>query len=101
MGECLAGEASAAAEDYVATATRIFEQVGARNDLAKAMVTRAALRQRAGDVTTGRQLLHQAHTIFRALGTLDEPIRVEAALAALDRGEGVHLLKGGHDPAPQ
>jgi class 3 adenylate cyclase/tetratricopeptide (TPR) repeat protein len=100
MGECLAGEASAAAEDYVATATRIFEQVGARNDLAKAIVTRAALRQRAGDVTTARQLLHQAHAIFRALGTRDEPIRVEAALAALDRGEGTHLLNGGHDPAP-
>jgi hypothetical protein len=100
MGECLAGEASAAAEDYVATATRIFGQVGARNDLAKAMVTRAALRQRAGDVTTARQLLHQADAIFRALDTLDEPIRVEAALAALDRGEGVQLLKGGHDPAP-
>ena len=87
MGECLVGEAPATAEDYVVTAIRIFEQVGARNDLAKAMVTRAALRQRAADVTTARQLLHQAKAIFRALGTLDEPIRVEAALAALDRSE--------------
>jgi tetratricopeptide (TPR) repeat protein len=100
MGECLAGEAPAAAEDYVETAIRIFEQVGARNDLAKANVTRAALRQRAGDVATARQLLHQANAIFRALGTLDEPIRVEAALAALDRGERVRLLEGGYSPAP-
>jgi len=100
MGECLAGEAPAAAEDYVETAIRIFEQVGARNDLAKANVTRAALRQRAGDVATARQLLHQANAIFRALGTLDEPIRVEAALAALDRGERVRLLEGGYGPAP-
>jgi hypothetical protein len=98
MGECLVGEAPATAEDYVVTAIRIFEQVGARNDLAKAMVTRAALRQRAGDVTTARQLLHQAHAIFRALGTLAEPIRVEAALAALDRGEWVKLLEGGYAP---
>jgi len=100
MGECLAGEAPAVAEDYVETAIRIFEQVGARNDLAKANVTRAALRQRAGDVATARQLLHQANAIFRALGTLDEPIRVEAALAALDRGERVRLLEGGYGPAP-
>jgi tetratricopeptide (TPR) repeat protein len=100
MGECLVGEAPAAAEDYVETAIRIFEQVGARNDLAKAKVTRAALRQRAGDVTTAQQLLHQANAIFRTLGTLGEPIRVEAALAALDRGGRVHLLEGGHDPAP-
>jgi hypothetical protein len=92
MGECLAGETPAAAEDYVETAMRIFEQVGARNDLAKAMVTRAALRQRAGDVTTARQLLHQAHAIFRALSTLDEPIRVEAALAALDGDFRILLL---------
>ena len=92
MGECLAGEAPAAAEDYVETAIRIFEQVGARSDLAKANVTRAALRQRAGDVATARQLLHRANAIFRALGALDEPIRVEAALAALDRGFPIRLL---------
>ena len=99
MGECLAGGSPAAAEDYIETAMRIFEQVGARNDLAKAMVTRGALRQRAGDVATARQLLHQAKAIFQALGTVDEPIRVEAALAALDRGERVQLLEGGHNPA--
>jgi class 3 adenylate cyclase/tetratricopeptide (TPR) repeat protein len=101
MGQCLAAEASAAAEDYVETAIRIFQQAGARNDLAKAMVTRAALRQCAGDVTAARQLLHQAHLIFRALGTLGEPLRVEAALAALDRDQRVHLPEGSHDPALQ
>jgi hypothetical protein len=101
MAECLAREAPAIAEDYVETAIRIFELVGARNDLAKAMVTQAASRQRAGDVTKARRLLHQARAIFQALGTLGEPMRVEAALAALDRGERIHLLEGGHDPAPQ
>jgi hypothetical protein len=47
MSECLAAEAPAGAEDYVETAMRIFERVGARNDLTRAMVTRVALRQRA------------------------------------------------------
>jgi DnaJ-domain-containing protein 1 len=100
MVECLAREAPATAEDYVETAIRIFEQIGARNDLAEAMVTQAASRQSAGDVTKARQLLQQARAIFQALGTLGEPMRVEAALAALDRGERIHLLEGGLDPAP-
>ena len=54
-------------------------------------MTRAALRQAAGDVATARQLLGQAHAIFDALGTLDEPARVEAACAALDRGAPIGL----------
>jgi class 3 adenylate cyclase/tetratricopeptide (TPR) repeat protein len=94
MAECLAAEAPASAEDYVETAIRIVERVGARNDLAKAMVTRAALRQGAGDVATARRLLDRAYAIFQTLGTLDEPARVEAALAALDRGAPVPLLAG-------
>jgi class 3 adenylate cyclase/tetratricopeptide (TPR) repeat protein len=94
MSECLATEAPSAAEDYGETATRIFERVGARNDLAKAMVTRSALRQRAGDVPTARRLLEQACAIFHALGTVDEPARVEAALSALDRGSPIPLLAG-------
>jgi len=92
MGECLAAENLEAAENYVDTAIRMFEQVGARNDLAKAMATQAALRQRAGALETAEHLLRAAHTIFQRLGTLDEPIRVEAALAGLDRGECIPLL---------
>jgi tetratricopeptide (TPR) repeat protein len=100
LGECLAVETPGPAEDYVEAAMRIFEQVGARNDLAKAMATRAALRQSAGDVTAAWQLLEQARTIFQALGTLDEPLRVEAALAALDRGAPIPLLNIDQDTAP-
>ena len=37
MSECLATEVPASAEDHVETAMRIFERVGAQNDLAKAM----------------------------------------------------------------
>jgi tetratricopeptide (TPR) repeat protein len=83
MGECLAGDAPAAAENHVEAAMQIFERVGARNDLARAMVTRAALHQRAGDILTARQLLEGANEIFRTLGTHGEFGRIEAALAGL------------------
>ena len=83
MGEYLADDAPAAAEDHVETSMRIFESVGARNDLAKAMVTRAALRQRAGDIAAARQLLEAANVIFHALGTHGEFGRIDAALAGL------------------
>jgi class 3 adenylate cyclase/tetratricopeptide (TPR) repeat protein len=73
MGYCLAAEAPAAAEDYLRTAIGIFERVGARNDLARAMVTRARLRQGAGDTSTARELFDRAGVIFRSLGTRGEP----------------------------
>ena len=92
IGECLAAEAPAAADDHLETAMRIFEDVGARNDLARAMVTRAALHQKAGNLASARQLLDQAGAIFEALGTLDEPARVKLALAALDRGSQIPML---------
>jgi len=44
----------------------------------------AALRQTAGDIAAARQLLDKASEIFQALGTVDEPARVEAARATLD-----------------
>ena len=88
----LATEALASAEPYVETAMGILEGIGARNDLARTMVTRAALRQAADDLTTARYLLDRAGAIFRELGTLDEPPRVEAARAALDRGAAIPLL---------
>jgi class 3 adenylate cyclase/tetratricopeptide (TPR) repeat protein len=93
MGECLAAEAPAAADDYVETAMRIFEEVGARNDLARAMLTRAALRQKAGDLAA-RRLLEQARAIFEALHTLDKAAKVNSAFAALDRGSQIPMLAG-------
>ena len=94
MAECLAGEGSATAEDNIELSMQILERVEARSDLGKAMLTRAALRQRAGDTTEARRLLKRASTLFGELGTLDEPARVEAALAALDRGSPIALLAG-------
>jgi len=95
MADCLAAERSAAAEGYAETAMRILDRVGARNDLAKAMVTLAAVRQKAGDAKTARQLLDQAYVIFQTLGTRDEAVRVDTGLAALDRGSQIRLLGGG------
>jgi len=40
-------------------------------------------------------LLDRAYAIYRELGTLDEPVRVEAARAALDRGAPIALLADG------
>jgi hypothetical protein len=92
MCEYFASEDAASAELYLETAMGILERIGARNDLAVAMVTRAALRQVAGDVTTARALLDRASAIFQELGTLGEPTRIEAARAALDRGTPIGLL---------
>ena len=91
MGECLMPEVPASAEPYVETAMEILGRIGARNDLARAMATRAALWQATGDTAKARQSLDQAQAIFHALGTLDEPARVEAARRALDRGEPIGL----------
>ena len=85
MSDYLAPDAPAAADEYSEWAMRILERVGARNDLAKAMVTRAELRRDAGDVAAARQLLDQACAIFQTLGTRDEPARAATILAGLNR----------------
>jgi tetratricopeptide (TPR) repeat protein len=94
MGECLAAASPAAADDYIDIAMRIFEETGARNDLARAMLTRTALRQKVGDLAAARRLLEQAGVIFEALHTLDEAARVNSAFAALDRGSQIPMLAG-------
>ena len=82
MAQCLVFDAPAVAVKHVTGAHRIFEAIGARNDLAKALVTRAKLSQK--DRVEARRLLSEAMAIFETLGTIDEPARVGAALAALD-----------------
>ena len=86
MADCLTTEAPAAAADYIATAIQILKHVDARNDLARAMVTKAALRRTAGDFATARQLLDQAYAIFEELGTRGDPDRIRAALLELGHG---------------
>jgi len=61
----------------------VLEEIGARNELAKALAARGEVLQATGDVAGARQMWERALTIFEELGTLDEPPRVRAALAAL------------------
>jgi tetratricopeptide (TPR) repeat protein len=86
LAECFAVASPAVGMQHATEAQRIFEAVGARNDLAQALVTRAKLSQ--SDVEA-RGMLENAATIFSALGTLDQAARVSAALAALDRGSPI------------
>jgi class 3 adenylate cyclase/tetratricopeptide (TPR) repeat protein len=83
IGECLASEAPAEADEHVEAALRILDRTGARNDFAKALVTKARLRHAEGNDRISRELLHRAYAIFQNLGTRDEPARVAAALDEL------------------
>jgi class 3 adenylate cyclase/tetratricopeptide (TPR) repeat protein len=92
MAECLVSQSAARAEQHARDAEEIFEALGAQNDFAKTIVTRARLSQSSGNYAEARRLLEKATVIFRGLGTIDEPDRVRAALAALDRGSLIRPL---------
>jgi class 3 adenylate cyclase/tetratricopeptide (TPR) repeat protein/ribosomal protein L40E len=94
MAECLAAEFPATAMQHIADAQRIFKTADARNDLAKSLMTHAKLCQSRGEIGTARGLLEEAGAIFDALETIDEPARVTAALAALERGSPIRSLGG-------
>jgi class 3 adenylate cyclase/tetratricopeptide (TPR) repeat protein len=83
LGASLVTADPATAAQHLDVGRRILEEVGARNEVAKALVAEADLRRAARDLTGARERLARALAIFEALGTLDEPPRVRAALAAL------------------
>jgi tetratricopeptide (TPR) repeat protein len=83
ISECLAGEAPLDADAHVDAALRILDRTGARNDFAKALVTKAKLRHAEGNDGISRQLLDQAYAIFQNLGTRDELARVKTVLEEL------------------
>jgi tetratricopeptide (TPR) repeat protein len=83
LGESLMAEDLTAAAGHLEAAVQILEEVGARNEVAKALVAQAKLHQKAGDVSGARCLLERALALFETLGTLDEPHRVQALLATL------------------
>ena len=84
LAECYTQESPEIAAEHVDAAQQIFISTGARNDLAKVLVTRAGLCQRSGNFGEARELLEEAAAIFGRLGTIDEPTRVRSALAALE-----------------
>ena len=83
LAECLAPDEPAGAERHIATAIGILEAIGARNDLARALLAHASLSHIAGDGETARELLDRAQRIFEALGTLEGAARIEAVRAVL------------------
>ena len=84
LGEILMLEDRAAATVHLVGAVGILETMGARDELAKAWVAQAQMCHVGGDAAGARVLLEHALALFETLGTLDEPPRVRAALAALE-----------------
>src|SRR5437899_11622659 len=82
LGESLVAEDRAAAKEHLGAATRILEEVGARNELAKTWMAQATLRRAEGDEAGALTLARRALALFEELGTLDEPGRVRAWLAS-------------------
>src|SRR5574341_1413459 len=74
-------------EEVIATSVEVgyrhFEGIAHRL-LGKALAARADLCRAAGDLAAARRLLDHALATFEELGTLDEPLRVRAALTALE-----------------
>ena len=82
LGEAL-GPEDPTALAHLDLASRILEEVGARNDVAKALVARAGFRRAAGDYAGARAALEQALAIFTSLGTVDGPRLVASLLQSL------------------
>jgi tetratricopeptide (TPR) repeat protein len=61
----------------------ILEAMGALNEVAKALVTRAELLWTAGDAAGAQRSLERAETIFQALGTMDGPAAIDAVRGVL------------------
>jgi len=84
LGECLIPEDPVAASGHLEAASRTLEEVAARDEVARVLLGQAELRRAVGDPDEARRLLKRALAHFESLGTLDEPPRVRAALAALE-----------------
>jgi len=83
LAECALIDDPDGAAAHLRNAMSILTAVGARNDIAKALVVQARLSQRLGDSDGAGKLLERALQIFEDLGTLDEPARVRAMLERL------------------
>jgi tetratricopeptide (TPR) repeat protein len=83
LGASLVTHDPAAAAGHLEVALQILTEVGARNEVAKALVTQATLQRATGDASGARCRLERALTLFETLGTLDELQRVQEFLATL------------------
>jgi len=80
LGEVVTPDDPAAAAAHLDAAVRLFEEVGARDELARTLVAQAELRRQAPDPTGARSLLERALALFEECGTIDEPARIRALL---------------------
>jgi len=91
-----------AARDHLTIALDILDEIDSRNELAKALVGRAACEGAAGDRETAIALLQRAQQLFAELGTVDGPRLVSALLEVLDarcKTEGqFQVLVSGREP---
>ena len=87
LAECLLASDPEAAAEHLNQAIETLERIGARNEVAKAWVAKAALGLARGDVAEPRALLSRALARFEELGTLDEPVRVREVLTETARAE--------------
>jgi tetratricopeptide (TPR) repeat protein len=85
VAEALGPEDPGALE-HLDLATRILEEVGARNDVAKVLVARAGCHRAAGNIAAARTALEQALAVFTSLGTVDGPLLVASLLQSLPNG---------------
>ncbi|HEV8440856.1 MAG TPA: sigma 54-interacting transcriptional regulator [Methylomirabilota bacterium] len=83
LGESYLPDDLPRAAAHLETATRVLGEIGAQNELAKALVNEAELHRARGARPEARSRLERALRIFESLGTLNEPARVGAVLAAL------------------
>ncbi|HEU4439396.1 MAG TPA: hypothetical protein VFT36_09095, partial [Methylomirabilota bacterium] len=86
LGESLLGVDPAAASRHLGDAIEAFRRSGARDHLARSLISQAALRHMRGEEARAIAALEEGLTIFREIGTLDEPARVGEALALLGAG---------------
>ena len=82
MGEAL-GPQNPRAGEHLDTAAHILNEVGARNDVAKLLVVRAAHHRATGDPAAARAELEEALGIFTELGTADGPPLVASLLGSM------------------
>ena len=85
IGDCISIEDPASADTHIETAMRVFTEVGAQNDLAKAMLVKAQLSVSAGRPAEARELIEQARSIFLMIDSRAELSRANDALGALTK----------------
>jgi tetratricopeptide (TPR) repeat protein len=83
LGECDMAHEPGRAAETLAAAGRILDELGARNELAKALAAYGTLLQSMGDSAGARDRLERALALFESLATWDEPARLRGRLSAL------------------